>query len=94
MARLFASAKFFEQLPAVQARHFIVAKNGVGKFVNDFQQRIAAIVCQHDFAVRLKPLLNQIAYQRIILRHQQLNRFCALRRHARFAERALPFRPF
>src|ERR1700730_2408598 len=88
----FAAAEFFEQLAAVEAGHLVIAENNVWEFVNDLQERIAAVRGGYDFAIGLETLGDQIADQRIVLGKEQLNGFAGCCAHRRvpgfFAEGA------
>src|SRR5262249_19219280 len=73
VARLFSAAQLFKELAAVKAGHFVVAKNGVRRFVDDFKQSVGAVFRNQHFAMRLKTLRDDIAHKRIIVREQQPN---------------------
>ena len=75
VASLFAAAKFFEKLAAVETGHFVVAENGVGRLVDDFQKGVGAIIGENDFAMGLHALFDQVADQGIVLGDEQANRF-------------------
>src|SRR5467141_3579856 len=74
-------AQFFEELPAVQAGHFVIAENHIGRCVDDLQQRVRAVRGSLHFANRFKPLHDQFAHQRVIIRKEQLYRFVRCRTH-------------
>src|SRR6266850_1849975 len=73
--------QFFEELPAVQARHFVIAENHIRRCVDDLQQRVRAVRGGLHLANRFKPLHDQLAHQRVIIRKQQLYRFVRCRAH-------------
>src|SRR5260370_22695802 len=67
----FARSQFLEELSAIQAGHLVVAQNHVGRCVDDLQERVRAIRGSFHRAERLKPLHDQFAHQRGIVRPEQ-----------------------
>ena len=56
-----ASAKLFKKLAAVETGHFVIAKNGVRRLVNDFEEGVGAVVGQDNFANWFKGFADEIA---------------------------------
>src|SRR5262249_16350459 len=46
--RLLAASQFFKKLAAVEPMHFVVAKDSIGRVVNNFEQSVGAIRRDHD----------------------------------------------
>ena len=64
-----APAQLIAQLPAIQARHAVIADDQSGRIVHGLEQRVAAILGRHDLAKRLQALHHQVADQRIVVHH-------------------------
>ncbi len=77
--RLVAAAQLFKELAAVEARHFVIAKNYVGRLIDHLQQRIGAIGSDLNFANVIEPLLNQLADEWIVIHQQQNDVLCRMR---------------
>src|SRR6202030_1687995 len=48
VVRALASAKLFKKLAAVEAGHFVIAEDGVGRLVNYFEKGVGAVVGQDN----------------------------------------------
>jgi hypothetical protein len=75
VAGLFSPAQFFEELAPIETGHFVIAENGVGRLVNDFQKGIGAIIGENDFAMGVHAFFDQVADKGIVLGDEQANRF-------------------
>ena len=53
VARGFASAQLVEELPPIEAGHFVVAEDHVGGVVNHTEERIGAVRGNQNFAERV-----------------------------------------
>src|SRR5262245_61485316 len=95
MPSLFAATQFFKELTAVEAGHFVVAQNGVGRLVDDLEQSVGTVIGKNDFAMRLQALFDQVADQWIIFHDQKVNRFGGSGSHlTRALVMRAPFRCF
>ena len=75
MTRFVAATEFFKKLAAVEARHFVVAEDDVGRLVDHFKQRVGAVGGDLDFADVIEALLDQIADERIVVDEEKRDAF-------------------
>ena len=61
VARGFASAQFFKELAAIEAGHFVIAEDHVGRLVDDFEQRVGAVGGEDHFADGFEALEDEVA---------------------------------
>src|SRR5207247_2054410 len=78
VASLFAAAKLFKKLAAVESGHLVITKNGVRRVIDDFQQRVGTVGGEDDVAMRFEPLVNEVADEGIVVGDKQSNRFCGM----------------
>ena len=76
-----AAAQFFEELAAVEARHFVIAEDEVGRLVDDFEEGVGAIVGEDHFADRFQGFEHEVADKRIVFGQEQLDAFAGRRAH-------------